>query len=100
MDSKLHLRQGHPLNHIKRIIESHFHTTFIGPEGSTIFSVFDDLSPVVSTKQCFDDVLVPVDHVSRQKNDTFYVNDTTVLRTHTSAHQTELIRSGHEASVS
>ena len=36
--------------------------------GSTIFSVFDDLSPVVSTKQCFDDVLVPVDHVSRQKN--------------------------------
>ncbi len=35
----------------------------------------------------FDDVLVPLDHVSRSANDTFYVDSDTVLRCHTSAHQ-------------
>lgn len=35
----------------------------------------------------FDDVLVPSDHVSRSSNDTFYVDEHTVLRCHTSAHQ-------------
>ena len=35
----------------------------------------------------FDDVLVPADHVSRGSNDTYYVDNDTVLRCHTSAHQ-------------
>ena len=35
----------------------------------------------------FDDVLVPADHISRSANDTFYVDEQTVLRCHTSAHQ-------------
>jgi phenylalanyl-tRNA synthetase alpha chain len=38
---------------------------------------------------------VPADHVSRSPNDTYYVNPDTVLRCHTSAHQTELLRGGH-----
>lgn len=45
--------------------------------------------------QNFDDVLVPADHVSRSYNDTYYVDPQTVLRCHTSAHQAELLRSGH-----
>ncbi|KAH0462542.1 hypothetical protein IEQ34_010117 [Dendrobium chrysotoxum] len=43
----------------------------------------------------FDDVLVPADHVSRSNNDTYYVDAQTVLRCHTSAHQAELLKSGH-----
>lgn len=47
--------------------------------------------------QNFDEVLVPEDHVSRSPNDTYYVNPDTVLRCHTSAHQAEMLRSGHTA---
>lgn len=47
--------------------------------------------------QNFDEVLVPADHVSRNPNDTYYVDPDTVLRCHTSAHQTELLRQGEKA---
>lgn len=47
--------------------------------------------------QNFDDVLVPADHVSRSPNDTYYVDDKTVLRCHTSAHQLELLQRGERA---
>ena len=47
--------------------------------------------------QNFDDVLVPADHVSRNPNDTYYVDQNTVLRCHTSAHQAELLRAGNKA---
>ena len=42
--------------------------------------------------QNFDEVLVPADHVSRNPNDTYYIDTDTVLRCHTSAHQVELLR--------
>jgi len=54
----------------------------------------DNLSPVVSTSQCFDDLLTPPDHVSRSRNDTYYLDDTHVLRSHMTAHQTTLLRQG------
>ena len=47
--------------------------------------------------QNFDEVLVPPDHVSRNPNDTYYVDPNTVLRCHTSAHQAELLRQGEKA---
>jgi phenylalanyl-tRNA synthetase alpha chain len=37
-------------------------------------------------------VLVPKDHVSRSPNDTYYVDENTVLRCHTSAHQAGLLQ--------
>ncbi|GKC70204.1 phenylalanine--tRNA ligase, chloroplastic/mitochondrial [Tanacetum coccineum] len=43
----------------------------------------------------FDDVLVPVDHVSRSYNDTYYVDADTVLRCHISAHQANLLWEGY-----
>jgi phenylalanyl-tRNA synthetase alpha chain len=61
------------------------------------FQVFDSLSPVVSTENNFDDLLIPHDHVSRKASDTYYLDDRTVLRTHTSAHQSTLIRQGLQA---
>ena len=51
-----------------------------------------DKSPVVTTKQTFDDLLIPADHVSRKMTDTYYFNRDTVLRPHTSSHQVELMK--------
>ena len=47
--------------------------------------------------QNFDEVLVPADHVSRDPNDTYYIDTETVLRCHTSAHQAETLRKGERA---
>lgn len=56
---------------------------------------FEHLDPYVSVKSNFDDLLIPKDHPSRSKSDTYYRDEDTVLRTHTSAHQCELISKGH-----
>jgi phenylalanyl-tRNA synthetase alpha chain len=86
--ANLHLRQGHPLNIVKKIIEDHYIT--LDPE----YQVFDNLEPLVSTEANFDSLLIPGDHVSRSKSDTYYLRNDAVLRTHTSAHQVELLRQG------
>ena len=53
--------------------------------------------PRVSTKNNFDDLLFPQDHVSRRATDTYFYDANTVLRTHTTAHQVELLKAGHGA---
>ncbi|KAL6000448.1 hypothetical protein ACLOJK_024144 [Asimina triloba] len=106
---QLHRRHQHPIGILKNAIYEYFDNTH-----AKMFVKFDDLCPIVSVKQVllnrlceaanpvvpgstdnFDDVLVPVDHVSRSYNDTYYVDANTVLRCHTSAHQAELLRNGH-----
>ncbi|KAG8048853.1 hypothetical protein GUJ93_ZPchr0009g1219 [Zizania palustris] len=87
---QLHRSGNHPLGILKNTIYDYFDKNFSGK-----FNKFDDLCPLVSVKQNFDDVLVPADHVSRSYNDTYYVDAQTVLRCHTSAHQAELLRDGH-----
>ncbi|CAL5192957.1 unnamed protein product [Lathyrus oleraceus] len=87
---QLHRRDQHPLGILKNAIYEYFDTNY-----SNKFNKFDDLCPIVSLKQNFDDVLVPEDHVSRSYNDTYYIDPQTVLRCHTSAHQAELLRDGY-----
>lgn len=65
--------------------------------GSPLFSMHDNLSPVVTTRQNFDSLLIPEDHPSRAVTDTYYVNETTLLRSHTSAHQLDMLSSGLNA---
>ena len=93
---RLHLRPNHPLNLVKCKIENYFNAYAV-LSGQETFKLFDDLSPIVDTKSCFDDLLVAEGHVSRRPSDTYYITDDTVLRTHTSAHQSHLIRSGETA---
>ena len=71
----LHLQQNHPLSIIREHIYQYFDS-----EHNGAFKKFDDLHPVVSTHANFDSVLFPADHVSRQPNDTYYVDKQTVLR--------------------
>lgn len=46
--------------------------------GQIAFKTFDNLSPIVNVKSCFDDLNVKPDHVSRRPSDTYYVDDKTV----------------------
>lgn len=98
MNARLLHQPNHPLQIIKTRIAEHFKQQFPAEgEGKSEFKLFDDLHPVVSAEQCFDDLLIPADHVGRQPSDTYYVNPEVVLRTHTSAHQCELINAGHRS---
>jgi len=98
----LHLQKDHPLGIIKAKIENYFNSL----EGND-FAIVDNLDPVVNAQECFDDLLIPADHPGRKPSDTYYISRPggkelssavdTLLRTHTSAHQSTLMRSGKEA---
>ena len=84
----LHRRPNHPLAILqKKILE------YWTPQN---FILFDNLSPIVSTERNFDTLRIPPDHVSRSPQDTYYLNRETVLRTHTSAHQVDLLAAGNQ----
>ena len=89
----LHLSPVHPLGIIKRQIEEYC-AAYAAKKQQPAFAVFDDLAPVVRTKQNFDTLLIPPEHVSRRPTDTYYLTDELLLRTHTSAHQNEFISQG------
>lgn len=87
--ANLHLVPGHPIQLVKERLYGFFRKQY--PDR---FAMIDGLNPYVPVAQNFDELLIPEDHVSRSPSDTYYVDGDTVLRTHTSAHQTELLRSG------
>uniref|UniRef100_A0A7N5KI49 phenylalanine--tRNA ligase n=2 Tax=Ailuropoda melanoleuca TaxID=9646 RepID=A0A7N5KI49_AILME len=93
----LHNQQHHPLWLIKERVKEHFYKQYVGRFGTPLFSVYDDLSPVVTTWQNFDSLLIPADHPSRKKGDNYYLNGTHMLRAHTSAHQYDLLHAGLDA---
>ncbi|KAI4882763.1 hypothetical protein NFI96_019395, partial [Prochilodus magdalenae] len=90
----LHNQAHHPLWLIKERIKDHFYRSYPSRSGAPLFSVHDDLRPMVTVEQNFDSLLVPADHPSRKKGDNYYLNRTHMLRAHTSAHQKELVRAG------
>ncbi|CCE30408.1 related to mitochondrial phenylalanyl-tRNA synthetase (MSF1) [Claviceps purpurea 20.1] len=81
---RLHLQKDHPVQITRQIIESSF------PQPT--YKHYSDYHPVVSTQQNFDSLGFPSDHPGRALSDTYYINDTTLLRTHTSAHQADVFR--------
>ena len=90
----LHLQQYHPLSLIKQRIVEFFYKKYPSRTRSPLFTAFENLHPVVTPVENFDSLLVPSDHPSRSKSDCYYLNKNHLLRAHTSAHQTELIRMG------
>ncbi|CAH0686671.1 unnamed protein product [Chilo suppressalis] len=89
----LHLQKGHPLSNVRQRIVDYFYKSFTH-RGNPTFSVYDNLSPIVSVKQNFDDLLIPLDHPSRAKSDCYYLNKETLFRAHMTAHQSELLHAG------
>jgi phenylalanyl-tRNA synthetase alpha chain len=51
------------------------------------FAGFDivEFPRIVTTEQCFDLLNMPKDHTARNETDTYYLDDTHILRTHTTA---------------
>jgi len=85
----LHNKINHPINIIKDLIYQYFDTL-----ENYQFNKYDNLSPYVSVEDNFDKLRIEKDHPARSKSDTYYVNENTVLRTQTSAHQNELFEKG------
>jgi phenylalanyl-tRNA synthetase alpha chain len=71
--------ENHPISIIKNMIYTYFDD----------YDKLDDMSPIVSTHDNFDVLLIKEDHPSRSVHDTYYINSKTVLRTQTTAHQRE-----------
>ena len=88
----LHQRPFHPLHTIHEKIVDYYNGRNCKNVESNKFQVFNDLSPIVSTVNNFDLLRIPPDHISRLPSDTYYLNRNTVLRTHTSAHQVDLLQ--------
>lgn len=76
-EGKLYQVPENPIGLVTRTIQDHF----------SDYDILDYPSPVVTVSENFDSLLVPKDHVSRSKHDTYYVNKDLLLRCHTSAHQ-------------
>ncbi|KAH8699281.1 hypothetical protein BGW36DRAFT_377638 [Talaromyces proteolyticus] len=80
----IYLQPNHPLDLTRRLIESQFP----GP----VYGNYSEPFPIVTTEQNFDVLGFPSDHPGRSRSDTYYLNEKTVLRTHTSAHQADYFR--------
>lgn len=81
---KLHLQTDHPVSITRQIIER----VFPGPT----YKHHNTFHPVVSVHENFDSLGFPPDHPGRARSDTYYINESTLLRTHTSAHEAALFQ--------
>lgn len=85
---KIYKINGHPLSTLIEKMEGFFSSGKISDlqiPGEK-FKVFSDFNPLVKVKDCFDDLGIPEDHVSRRTTDTYYKNREICLRPHTSVH--------------
>jgi len=88
LERNLYQIKSHPLEIIKTAIYNYFISKKIE------WNIYENLSKIVSIENNFDKLLIPQTHPSRSKSDTYYINSNEVLRTHTTAHQTELLEKG------
>lgn len=94
IDRNIYLQHNHPLSLIRQRINEYFYKSFTNRRGNPVFSIHDNLSPVVSIEQNFDNLLIPKTHPSRAKTDCYYLNSNYLLRAHTTAHQVDFVQSG------
>ncbi|MBE6827494.1 MAG: phenylalanine--tRNA ligase subunit alpha [Ruminococcaceae bacterium] len=73
----------HPVTLIQRQCENVFRSM-----GFTI----EDYSEIVTDYECFEAVNIPKDHPARDMQDTFYLNNGQLLKSHTSAAQNAILR--------
>jgi len=84
----LHNQSHHPLWLIKERIKTHFYSIYTAHRGNPLFSVYDNLSPVVTVEQNFDSLLIPANHPSRKRGDNYYLNRWSIhYLTHSLSHR-------------
>lgn len=81
----IYLQKDHPIAIVRSLIEKHFGSSFVP---------ITALPPIVSPQQNFDELEFPLDHPGRRPSDSYYLNKDWMLRTHTSAHEVQVFRSG------
>lgn len=87
MGRNVYQQKNHPISIVRQQIVNYFYKVFLNSKGNPLFSVHENLCPVVTPEQNFDRLLIPKDHPSRVKSDCYYVNAAHLLRAHTTAHQ-------------
>lgn len=85
LSRNIYLQPDHPISIVRSLIEDHFGSSFIP---------ITSLPPIVSPRQNFDELEFPPDHPGRRPSDSYYLNKDWMLRTHTSAHEVQVFRSG------
>lgn len=101
-DKNLLHNPAHPLGILSNDISLFFgdQTVYKSPLQQTYplsYKIKKDFDPIVSVNENFNDLLIPEDHISRKKSDSYYLSESLLLRTHTSAHQKAMISAGHNA---
>lgn len=96
LNLKLYKKPNHPVCILKNKIYEYFLSDKYGLNKYN-FNIFEDLSPLVPTQDNFDKLLIQNNHPARSKSDTYYLNESTVLRTHTTAHQNNLLSQNYTA---
>jgi phenylalanyl-tRNA synthetase alpha chain len=84
----LHVKEAHPVGVVSNMIHDHFRL-----KGRSFISADLPPTPIVTTTQAFDDLLVPKNHVLRSASDTYYVGENHVLRPHATSHQRSVLQS-------
>jgi phenylalanyl-tRNA synthetase alpha chain len=83
---KLHLDPSHPIGILRSLIEKHLED----------YQPINALSPIVTVSENFDDLGFAADHPGRSLTDSYYLNKTHMLRTHTSAHEVATFRNASD----
>lgn len=99
MTRRLYEQSNNPLFLISERIR-HFFGDNVHKDTGYNYEEFKYSSPVVTTEDNFDSLLIAKDHVSRGKSDTYYVNSKHLFRSHTSAHQAHCLNKGSKAFIS
>jgi phenylalanyl-tRNA synthetase alpha chain len=86
----LYKDKSNPIGLISAGIQEFFHD----------YDHFSYPDPVVTPEDNFDSLLIPKDHVSRSKSDTYYLNKDFLLRCHTSCHQGHCLKKGSRSFIS
>jgi phenylalanyl-tRNA synthetase alpha chain len=84
INKNIYKQVDHPIYIICQILKKYF--------SELEYKIFEDLPKFVSTKNNFDDLLIPKNHCTRNKTDTYYLDESTVLRTHMTSHSVELLK--------
>jgi phenylalanyl-tRNA synthetase alpha chain len=92
IDRRLYDIPNHPLCITRKLIESVFAPPY--------FKNHSLADPVVTTIENFDSLGFPADHPGRSPTDTYYVDASHVLRTHSSAHQSAAFQELASTSIS
>lgn len=86
LNSNLPMNSSHPLGILKELI----YRQMPG------FEPVEFPSAIVTPAQNFDELGFPADHPGRRRGDSYYLNSSYMLRTHTSAHEIETFGKGKE----